>query len=191
MMAQTIVTLCDAHEDDEHRGSPVLVSLDGTHFLVVDMCQAARQELVEPLQALLAEHGRVVPPNELDVLRRQTGRGRAPKIAANERRQQCPKCLGTMARSGLRKHLENEHGTTLPVVEAELGHTLDGDELKAWCDGCGGGFSNNTGLSAHHRSGNCPGRRLTALPGTGGAADDAKPARKSPAKRASKRAAAK
>lgn len=182
-MAQTIVTLCDVHlDDDEHRGVTLApISLDGgATFVTVDLCQAARAELVEPLLNLFAEHGRVVSGDELDALRRQT---RGQRVSANKRRLACPKCGQAMPRSDLRKHLPLHHGTTLALAEAELGHTLDGHELKHWCDKCGGGFSHGQGLAAHQNAGCEPPATVTAV--------EAAPAKKSAAKGRKRVAAAK
>lgn len=169
-MAQTIVTLCDPHEDDEHKGYPQLVSLDGVHVYVVDLCDEARGELVSPLLALVEEYGRLVPPDELEAIRR------AAKPPPGEPKHVCPECgSGPLLRSTLRGHIADEHEPlTLPIVEARLGHTLDGKPLKHYCDRCGGGFSHGQGYNAHKRTDRCK------------PVNDA--ARK-PAKRASKRAA--
>lgn len=159
-MAQTIITLCDPHEDDGHKGTPQLVSLDGVRVYVVDLCDEARSELVGPLAELVSEYGRVVPSDELDAIRRTATKTKTKtktKDATPLPQYPCPECTARpMIRSTMRKHLEREHKPlTLPIHEARLGRTLDGHEVRFWCSRCGGGFSHGQGLAVHERMNAC------------------------------------
>ncbi len=176
MMAQTIVTLCDPHEDDEHKGTPQLVSLDGVHVYVVDLCDEARRELVSPLAELVADYGRVVPPDELGAMRRM-----ATKVPTGSPKYACPECTASpMIRSTLRKHIHDMHAPlTLAIHEGRLGQTVDGHEIRFWCDRCGGGFSHGQGLSAHKRMDKCK-----PIEDSASGSSNGKPARKRAAKRA-------
>lgn len=168
MMSQVIRTICDGHEDDEHDGvSLPPISLDGgTTFYVIDLCELGDKELVEPLRDLIAEVGRRVDGDDLEALRVKRGRRPGgptssqapPSQVRTSVRIECPHCGKLRARGSFPQHLTGQHPEekrTLPQIEAELGHTLDGLPIKATCDTCGGGFAERAGLSQHERVGGC------------------------------------
>ncbi len=156
-MAQKIVSVCDAHIDhEEHSGTPLPpISLDGVNFFGVDLCDVADKELIEPVRRLLGEYGRRLGDDELGTYRRAATKAAARKTPASNRRLTCPKCGQSMLRSTMRDHVETAHDTLLPIIEAELGHTLDGEPIVDYCRDCGGGFAHGAGRSAHQRSGKC------------------------------------
>lgn len=196
-MARKIVSICDAHLDDEEHAGTALppISLDGVTFFAVDLCDVADKETIEPVRRLLAEYGRRLSDDDLVDYRRGTKKKSAAKKSSSDRRMTCPKCQREMTRGTLRDHVEKAHDTLLPIVEAELGHTLEGDPITDYCPDCGGGFGHGAGRSAHERSGRCrewlarhPERRqqqLAAVP------DEPAPAKKAAKKTAAKKAAKK
>lgn len=127
-MAQVIVTLCDLC-DDGARGEPMVVTLgEKGPTRIVDMCDAHREALIEPLRVVLADHGRRLP----DV-------GRMTPVAADS--FPCIVCAyeGPTA-SATSQHYKVRHD--LRSVAAVYGSSHQ-------CYVCAGSFETAQGLATH------------------------------------------
>ena len=118
-MATEIVRWCDVHvsRDERVKGAEVRLSLGGHPAKSLDLCDACRDELIKPIEALLDEFGATVRGDA------PTGRGRprkgAPEAAtlpvavvdpdARFRCLFCPAVYGTA--NGAYRHMRVDHGT--------------------------------------------------------------------------------
>lgn len=189
-MAQEIVHWCDWHFDRGERevGRTRVVALDAG-ALELELCDDCWARLTTELGKVAAEHGRPVSADQLAQRARQQQAGPGKQRP----RVECPVegCTVRLYRASFRNHLESEHGTTLAVMEAQLGHTLEGEPIVHHCDvpGCGAGFANATGMAAHKHTMHGIGADQDQLPTA--PAEEPEPAKRAPAKRATKRASSK
>lgn len=186
-MAREVIvnTLCDPclAEDVRTEGRELpaiqLPGVPGKAARVVAVCERHDKELLQPLVALLTEHGQAVDAEGQPT---STARGNRRGKANNQEAMTCPVCgHSSPNRGALASHARNMH-------DAALGELLG--EATLTCPECGRLCSRPQGLAAHRRSAH----GITPNGGDQGDQDqpslleDKPPARKkAPAKRARKK----
>ncbi len=146
-MAQEIVTWCDWHLNtgDKFPGAPRTVVLDAGKPMVMDLCDGCDKELLQPLRDVVKEIGRPADSTSRPPL------GAEPSKSKNK--IPCPEegCnYLARGRSSFRSHFPDVHHVSLPVWEARNGHSIEGEEIKFFCDfDCEAGFTTPQGKGAH------------------------------------------
>jgi hypothetical protein len=156
---QKIITICDVHRvpgdpSTEHPGTPEIIALGPKGKpQVIDMCDVVREQVLTPLEKLLAEFGRswdeiTVPPPPPGT----RGRPRQQPAPDRDGKMPCPAQadLGCQVRTkDGRSHARTQHREWF---DANL---RDVDALEVECvGGCGRVLKVGPGLSSHER--NCP-----------------------------------
>jgi predicted RNA-binding Zn-ribbon protein involved in translation (DUF1610 family) len=133
-MAREIAVLCDAcmSEDQRSEGATYALGLDGP-LRTIDLCEAHRKDLLDPLLALVESHGAPVEA--------PTTRGSKPAAAQS---WPCPECGQTSpTRGALSKHAQVMHHQSLDELEGIATH---------YCPQCGLGYKRFQGYSMHMRA---------------------------------------
>lgn len=162
-MARVIQVICDIHLNEKDEQVPAdheaTVTWGKSKPRTIAACDDCYEQHILPFKELLLAHGQPEPTTQTQS-READGQaslldaaGEVPTEA--EPKWPCPAgCSYKGSRSNMRRHLVVDHETSLPVEEARLGHTLDGQELVFFCraENCTGGFTHRQGRSAHERS---------------------------------------
>jgi hypothetical protein len=154
-MATEIIRWCDVHmsRDERVTGTEVKLSIGGNPPKSLDLCPGCRDELIKPIEALLAEHGASVP---LPAPKGHRGPRKAvpapallpgvvPADADTDRPHACLWCPATFtSQEGLLGHMMRKHGTS----------DRAGDVWGKVCPVCGHeseGRSSGTHIGQAHR----------------------------------------
>lgn len=141
MAKQIIVQItCDNHDEADVEAQTHTVALDGEGPVEIDLCDPCATQLLDPLRAIVAVHGQPIPA---PVKRTKRAATEAPTPSTADRL--CPTCGALLGnRNKLRTHMQEQHDQLIDGTPRA--------EAPARCDTCGGGFTDNRGLSAHQRA---------------------------------------
>lgn len=145
-----VKVLCDPcmARDQEAAGEEFTISLQGDKPLVVAFCEPHRKEFYDPIVDALAIYGEKA---SADMLSGKAKRQTYPSVRAERGSGEhaCPVegCTKAYAwRGSLRTHVQDEHGTTLAVLEGRTGSET---VYKCEVEGCGRAFDSAQGLALH------------------------------------------
>ena len=144
-----IVSYCDGtHEERVRSTIERTLSIDGSKNILLDLCETCDKQ-VQDLQALM-ERGTVADEARAAKAKDQPARRRQP--ASPEDRYDCPLGCGVVyGKTGMKRHLPDEHGMTLGQVATRLGRTLEGKAVTFVCPDkdCRGGFGKPQAYGQH------------------------------------------